>query len=212
MRRLEMSLPSARRLLLVDVALLVWSLTWVAMGIAVYNEARGLSELSATVREVGEAVEAFGASLGTVGELPVIGGPLGGALDEPSQLVQEAGRSARESSESARASIDALSALLGTSVALIPSLPLLILYLPARLSRFREAQAVGAAMRRSGADPAFREFLARRAAQNLSYRRLAEVTGEPWQELADGRFDRLADAELERLGVRERLGRQRGPR
>lgn len=201
-----MSLPSARRLLLVDLALLVWSLTWVATGIAVYSEARGLSELSGTVREVGEAVEAFGASLGTVGDLPVIGGPLGGALEVPSEQVQEAGRSAQESGESSRGSIDALSVLLGMSVALIPSLPLLIIYLPARLSRVREAQAVGAALRHSAGDAAFREFLARRAAQNLSYRRLAEVSGEPWHELAQGRFDRLANAELERLGVQGRLG------
>lgn len=212
MQRLELSLPSARRLLLVDLALLLWSLAWLAIGIAVYNEARGLSELSGTVREVGEAVEAFGASLGTLGDLPVVGGPLGGALEAPSEAVQEAGRSAQESGEQSRGSIDALSALLGLSVALIPSLPLLILYLPARLSRVREAQAVGAAMRRSGGDPAFREFLARRAAQNLSYRRLAQVSGEPWHELAEGRFDQLADAELERLGVQGRIARGGRPR
>ncbi|HEV2075447.1 MAG TPA: hypothetical protein VGR10_04365 [Thermoleophilaceae bacterium] len=211
MRRLEASLPGARTLVWIDTALLVWSVAWIAMGIAVYNEVRGLSELSGTVRDVAQAVESFGGALGGLGDVPLIGDALGGALEEPSQQVQDAGQSAQASGESSRDSIDALSVLLGLAVGLIPSVPLVAVYLPARLSRLHEARAVGAAESRWGGDPLFREFLARRAAQHLSYRRLAEIAPEPWRELQAGRFDRLAHAELERLGVRRGSARERVP-
>lgn len=209
MRRFEASLPSGRTLLGIDIALIVWSVAWLAIGIAVSREVNGLAELSDTVRRVGTAVEASGGALGTLGGLPLIGDAFGDTLSGPAQEIQDAGQSAQASGQASRGSIDALSTLLGLAVALIPSVPLVALYLPARVSRAREARALGAVLRRSGDDPDFREFLARRATQNLSYRRLASVAPEPWRELAEGRYDGLAQAELERLGVDP--GR-RGPR
>lgn len=201
MRRLEGSLPNGRTLLWLDVVLALWSAAWIAIGIAVSQEVEGLTELSGTVRAVGEAVESFGAALGSLGEVPVVGESLGDTLETPAQQVQEAGQSAQSSGESSRESIDALSTLLGLAIALIPSVPLLALYLPARVSRVRDARAIAARVRLSGEDPMLQEFLARRAAQSLSYRRLAEITPEPWRDLAEGRFEPLALAELERLGV-----------
>jgi hypothetical protein len=201
MRRFETSLPSGRTLLGIDIALIVWSVAWVAIGIAVSREVNGLAELSDTVRRVGTAVEASGGVLGTLGGLPLIGDAFGDTLTGPAQDIQEAGQSAQASGQASRGSIDALSTLLGLAVALIPSVPLVALYLPARVSRAREARALGAAVRLSGDDPDFREFLAHRAVHNLTYRRLAGVAPEPWRELSEGRFDGLARAELERLGV-----------
>jgi hypothetical protein len=84
----------------------------------------------------------------------------------------------------------------------MPSLPLLALYLPARVGRVHEARAVESARDSAAGDPGFEELLARRAAYTLSYRQLGEITAEPWSDLAAGRFERLARAELERLGLR----------
>lgn len=209
MRRLEASLPGGRRLLALDAAVLAWTVAWITIAIVIALEFQDLGELSDTVATVGGAAEATGAALGVFGDLPVVGGAVADALAGPAAEIQEAGQSAQESAESARRSVDVLSLLLGLSIALIPSASLLVLYLPARVSRVREAQAVEAARRLAADDPAFHEFLARRAAQNLSFRQLDRVTAEPWRELAEGRFDRLARAELERLGLR---GRLRAPR
>jgi hypothetical protein len=180
-----------------DLGLLAWAAGWIAVGVAIAIEVRGLAELSGTVGTVGGAVEASGAALGMLRDLPLVGG----AFAAPAEGIQEAGRSARASGLESRQSIDALSTLLGLAVALIPSVPLVAAYLPARLARRNEARAVGHAYHQSGKDPAFTEFLARRAAQNLSYRRLSQASSEPWRDLAEGRFDGLAQAELERLGI-----------
>lgn len=201
MRRLEASLPGGRWLLALDLALVVWTLGWIAAAIAIASEVQDLGELSDTVGTIGGAAEASGAALSLLGDLPVVGEAVGGTLAEPAEEIREAGQSAQDSAVTTRESVDALSVLLGLAVALIPSASLLAVYLPARVSRVREAQAIEAARRRAGEDPLFREFLARRAAQNLSFRRLDRVTSEPWRDLAEGRFDRLARAELERLGL-----------
>jgi hypothetical protein len=205
MRRLEASLPGGRRLLALDAAALIWTVVWLAAAIVIAAEVQDLGELSDTVGTVGGAAEASGAALDVLGDLPVVGDAVGGALSAPAAEIQEAGQRAQESAESTRRSVDVLSVLLGLAVALIPTASLLVLYLPARVARVREAQAVEAARRQAADDPVFCEFLARRAAQNLSFRRLDRVTAEPWRELAEGRFDRLARAELERLGLRGRL-------
>ncbi len=209
MRRLEASLPGGRALVALDVALAVWAVGWIVMGIFVAGELDGLADLSETVAAVGRAAESSGSAIELLAGLPLVGEALGSAFEGPARDIQEAGRSAQESAQSTRRSVDVLSVLLGLAVALIPSTSLLVLYLPARISRVREAQAVEAARREAADDPAFHEFLARRAAQNLSFRRLDRVTAEPWRELAEGRFDRLARAELERLGLRGRLRKPR---
>lgn len=197
MRRLEAALPSGRALVAIDVALAVWVTAWIVLAILVGRELQGLGDLSDTVVSVGRAAEASGAALGLLGNLPVIGG----AVDFPAGQIQEAGRSAQVTGESSRENIDALTVLLAPTVGLMPSLPLLALYLPARLGRVREAHAIEAARDSAAGDPGFEELLARRAAVTLSYRQLAEVTPEPWRDLAAGRFERLARAELERLGL-----------
>ncbi len=209
MRRLEASLPAGRWLRALDAAALAWTVAWIAIAVVIALEVQDLGELSDTVATVGGAAEATGSALGVFGDLPVVGGAVADALAAPAAEIQEAGQNAQESAESTQRSVDVLSVLLGLAVALIPSASLLVLYLPARVARTREARAVEAARREAADDPVFHEFLARRAAHNLSFRQLDRVTAEPWRELAEGRFDRLARAELERLGLR---GRLRAPR
>lgn len=201
MRRLEALLPSGRRLLALDLVLAVWTGVWILVAIVIATEVYGLGELSDTVGTVGDAAEASGAALGLLGNLPVVGGAVGAALEVPAAEVQEAGRAAQDSAVSSRDTVERLSVLIGLAVGVIPSVSILGLYLPARLARVREVQAMDTARRRAGDDPLFHEFLARRAAQNLSMRQLDRVTAEPWRDLANGRFDRLARAELERLGL-----------
>ncbi len=179
--------PSAgRRLLAIDLLLVLWAALWIGLGVEVAREVDGLKELSSTVRTTGGAVESAGRSLQSLGSLPVVGPQLG----EPAQQIQEAGRSAVLSGRSSRESIEALSVLLGLAVAVVPSLPLLVFYLPQRLARRREAGALRRLVERADDRPQLDRFLAARALQNAPLNELARVASEPW--LAD-------DADLARI-------------
>jgi hypothetical protein len=78
--------------------------------------------------------------------------------------------------------------------------PVLGFYLPLRLNRRRETQAVRRALRLHGDDPALEDLLARRALAAIGYRDLEQLSAG-WRELSDADRRRLADVELERLGI-----------
>ncbi|HEX9411687.1 MAG TPA: hypothetical protein VF986_08350 [Actinomycetota bacterium] len=192
---------SGRAIRVLDAGLVVWMVAWVVLGIAIGREVRHLTRLSDTVVTAGRAVQETGQALQTLEGVPFVGGRIA-ALD---RRIQAAGRSAVVSGEESRASIGNLAVLLTVTIAVIPTVPILALYAPFRISRRRDVRAVRRAAKRAAKraadDPAFEEFLARRAAQNLPYHRLREVSSNPWRDLEEGRYRALADAELRRLGI-----------
>lgn len=112
-----------------DALVVVWIIAWVALGLAVAREVDGLKELSGTVRTTGLAVEESGRAIRSLGPLPLVGD----RLERPGRRIEDAGRSAASSARSSRRSIERLSVLLGLAIGVIPSVPLVALYLPARL-------------------------------------------------------------------------------
>lgn len=187
-----------RRLATLDLLCAGWVLLWAAVAIAVALELRGLAELSETVGRVGRALSETGVAVGTLSEAPVVGGQLG----DVAARIEEAGASARANARTSHDSVERLTLLLGLAIAVIPSLPLLVLYLPVRLARAREARALREISRRVGPAEVER-FLAERALRCASYHELRRVSSEPWAAMAteEGRR-RLAAAELARLGLR----------
>jgi hypothetical protein len=114
--------------------------------------------------------------------------------------VHHAGQDAVASARTARANARSVGTLLGVSIALIPSLPVLILYVPPRVAGARERRALERAVA-GGVDRWLQEVLARRALVHLPYHRLRRVSEDPLEDLRQGRHARLADAELEWFGV-----------
>jgi hypothetical protein len=192
-------LPGGRVQVLLDVMLLVWTVGWLVIGVVVAYEVRGLADLSDAASKTGRAVVAVGDA---VKDLPIIGDQVA----EPADAVRAAGEEAVASSRSARASARRVGVLLGVSIAAIPSLPVLLLYLPARLATARERRALREAVA-SGADPAVDEVLALRAVTHLPYRVLRGVSDDPAGDLARGSHGSLADAELRWFGVLRPRGR-----
>ncbi|MDP8942652.1 MAG: hypothetical protein M3N16_00790 [Actinomycetota bacterium] len=193
------------------MVLAAWTVAWLAAGLAVGHEVRGLAELSDTVSVFGRSLTASGQAIGALGALPAVGEAIGAA----GERLREAGMSAAGSGRSSRESVEALSVLLGLAVAIIPTFPILAFYLPARLSRAREATAVRRALR--GPDARLEELLALRAAYHLPYHVLTRVSADPLADIAAGRHEALAAAELARLGlpshvVRGTAGDRRGRR
>jgi hypothetical protein len=190
--------------LLVDGLIIVWTAGWLAIGVVVAYEVRGLADLSDAASRAGRAVVAVGDA---VRDLPIVGAE----LETPTDAVREAGAEAVASSRSARASARRVGVLLGVSIAAIPSLPVLLLYLPARLATARERRALRRAVA-GGGSAALDEVLALRAVTHLPYQTLRAASEDPARDLGEGRYGALAAAELRWFGVRrpsDRLGSRR---
>jgi hypothetical protein len=204
--RLEAGLlPGRGTIRVLDVLLTLWVALWIAVGVLAGNELRELRTLSETVVGAGTALDQTGRALETIGEVPLVGeGPaeLGRRVREEAAEMQAAGRSSSES-------IRNLGLLLGLAIAVIPATPVLGFYLPLRLRRAREAGALAERLASGGLDPGLEELLARRAIHTLPYHVLLAVSADPFEDLRTERFDRLARAELRRLGLDAPPGRSR---
>jgi hypothetical protein len=197
--------PSTSGLMIwiIDAVLVVWAFAWIIIGLAVARDVRNLSALSDTVVRAGTAVGETGRALRALEGLPFVGDRIAGVARQIDAAASQAVRSGRESRES----VHDLSVLLGYSVAVIPTLPILAIYTPFRVSRVLEVRAIRKAADRARGDPMFEEYLAHRAVENLPYHKLREITPNPWRDLEAGRHSALAEAELRRLGLRRFRGR-----
>ncbi len=187
----------ARTLRVLDLALAVWVLVWIVLGLRVGAEVRGLSDLSETVTRSGTAVVESSEGLRALEGAPFVGDQ----IEETADRVREAGESAQASGRSSRDSVRDLSILLGLAIGVIPSLPVIGFYLPLRVARVREVRAVRRALRGRPGDPHLLALLATRAARNLSYCDLLELSPDPLGDIAAGRYQVFAEAELRRLGL-----------
>ncbi len=191
-----------------DVLILGWTVAWILIALAVAREVHGLRELSATVVLAGVATEETGKAVGFLDEVPLVGDD----VDRLGARAEEAGRSAQASGRASRESVEDLSILLAIAIGLVPTVPLLAIYVPARIARAREARTVRRVLAEAGDDRLVLVFLARRAVANLPLRQLRRVSTAPWRDLDEGRYEPLARAELRRLGIDppDLLGHGRG--
>jgi hypothetical protein len=195
---LAFPVPTARLIHVLDAAVVVWVAAWIALGLLVGREVRDLRELSDTVVVAGVAVEDTADLVDSLGSIPFVGGQVGEVADE----VRAAGRSAQASGRDSRDSTEDLAVLLALSIGLIPTLPLLGLYAPLRISWAREARAVRQAVAVNPSDPVLLRFLANRALFNLPFQEVTAVSPDPFRDLEEGRVESLANRELRRLGLR----------
>jgi hypothetical protein len=196
------------RIRTLDVVVLVWTIAWIAMGVYVGRDIRELRQVPRTASSTGRAINDVSGSLQRLASLPLVGPRVAPLADR----ARAEARSIEVASQATDESIRELSILLGIAVALAPTVPLLALFVPLRVSQEREARAFRRAVRQKTDDPVFEEFLARRAAENLPYHRLREISPDPWRDIRTGRVRELADAELRRVGVSRARGRVHPPR
>ncbi len=184
-----------------DGVVCFWVVFWLALGAWVGYEMWQLGGLSQSAVDSGRALGTAGRALQDLAGLPLIGSRTGQLGDQ----VVASGSSIVDSGAQAGGSIRALSVLTGVVVALAPTGPVLLLYVPSRAGSRRENRALRAAL----LDPQRTEqaiaHLARRAVANLGFAELVAVTADPDADLAAGRHDHLARAEMRRLGLPETL-------
>ncbi|MEO7131896.1 MAG: hypothetical protein ABIZ07_11020 [Dermatophilaceae bacterium] len=187
----------ARHLTLWDACALFWVVFWLVVGGWIGYSIWQLTGLTTGVLDSGKAIDTAGRALQDLSKVPVIGDRTG---ELGNQVVHTAAQITSGSLQ-AGGSIRALSVLIGTALGFGPMGALLFAYLPWRLGHRAEVRATSRAL----ADPARREAalasLARRALTNLPLEQLLLLTPDPEAELAAGRYEQLAHAEMSRLGL-----------
>lgn len=182
---------------LLDVLVAVWLVLWLVVGVWAGVDLWHLADLGDSVTRAGQALGSAGEALRSLGALPVVG-------DRPAELGDQVLATAADivaRGEESQTRLHQLAWLLAVAVAVMPTAPVVGLYLPLRLARHREVSDLRRALNEHGFDPALRRLLAVRALGNLPLGAVRTVTADPWGDLAGGRVDDLARAELARLGV-----------
>lgn len=172
------------------------------MGGAVAGQVRGLRQLSATAVQVGAALRQTGQTVESLSTVPLVGDRVARA----GRQIDAAGASTIASGRSSRDSIHNLSWMLWVFLAVIPTVPVLVLYLPLRVSAARERRALQRLVDERGEDPVFQRVLAQRALLTMPYQQLLRRDGDPLADKGGPQMRDLARAELIRMGVRMKDG------
>jgi hypothetical protein len=119
-----------RRIVAYDVGLAVWAVVWLVVGALVYRDVREVAELSKPIVDATVALDETADGLKQIGSVPFLSDAAN--LGEIEERIRRASASARVSARSSRESVRELAVLLGIAIALVPTVPLLVLYVPVR--------------------------------------------------------------------------------
>lgn len=194
----DTQLLSARAVRWIHIGVIVWVVVWAVLGLLIWSDIRAQTQLSGDVIKVGTAVKDTGQALGVVGGLPLVGGSMG----EFAARIEKMGAEVEASGEDSKAGVERSAVIAGLCVGILPAAMALFLHLPMRMRWRRHVGTIADALPGSAGDPAFEQYLARRAADTLPWDRLRALSGDPWRAIASGDYRALADAELARLGLR----------
>lgn len=174
-----------------------WVMLWLVIGTWTGYQIWQLTGLSTSTVQAGKALGTAGKALQDLSGIPLIGSRTGELGNE----VATTGTGIVAGGQRAESSIRALAVLVGLAVGLSPAGPVLLLYLPRRLARGREIRGVSRVLQEHGASPVVLAHLANRAVSSLTMAELMKVTPDPAADLAAGRHESLAAAELSHLGL-----------
>jgi hypothetical protein len=182
-----------------DAVVIALLIVFVWLGFRVYHDVDKLSSLGRGLVETGHSIKSgLSAAASALGSVPIAGGALAGALHDASTAT---GNTAVQVGRSGEQDAHNLAVLLGLLMWGIPSLLLLLLTLPGRISSARQVRRARLALTAPDAEQRQR-LLAVRAVLTLPDETLFAYTADPGGDLVAGRFGALASAEIEAMGVR----------
>jgi hypothetical protein len=192
-----------------DVATIAWIGLWGILGFRLFS---GLAELAGAgrlIRDGGAGMISTGGHVaGAVEDIPLVGAD---AATQIRGAFAAAGQPVVDFGSDIERLLVIIAALFGLIVVAIAVVPWLNRYLPWRVARFQRLNAgarvigSGALRARPDAGGEIERILASRALHRLEYAELLEFTPDPFGDWIGGRHDRLAEAELERVGLKARL-------
>jgi hypothetical protein len=192
---IEARLPQ-RSVVAVDVLVVCWTIVWIVVGIAVGSFVERLGAVGDGLEDTGRAIGRAGEAIGGLADVPLLGEGFSTVAAE----IQGVGRDTVARGRSVEEDADRLALLIGLSLALAPTLPIMAVWVPPRVSRERERHALRASLRR--ADGAALAYLANRAVATRGFRELLAVSDDPIADLAAGRHEALASLEMKHLSLR----------
>lgn len=185
-----------------DVATLVWVLFWGAIVWQLFTFLVGFAAAGRAVRDGGQTLIDGGRDLGaSLAGLPLVGSQ---ARDIAQEAFARTGRPLAGFGTELEQFITIVAVAISALLAIVTLAPWLARYLPWRLDRLRRLRAAHRAIRTAPdiGSGAVERLLAMRALTSLEYGTLLEFTPDPLGDWATGRHDRLARAELARVGLR----------
>lgn len=189
-----------------DSAVILWTLAWIAAGLAVHAAVETLQVVSSGLNGAGTTFNQLIAAL-TAAIPRGIPGLSSFLAAQAEALKHLSGDQLIAGAHQIHDGIDRLALLLSLLIALPPILTVLIGYLQWRI---RDAREMGAALafvlaaQRAGRLEQAHAALAFRALSTLSFTELMRASDDPVGDLAAHRYDRLAAAMMKRAGMRPR--------
>lgn len=190
-----------------DVTTLLWLTIWVTLGVRLYGLLANLAASGRFVRDGGNRISGAGESIGSaIEDVPLVGE---GAANGIRGAFAAAGEPLIVFGTDLERLLIIIAALLGTLLVAVAVVPWLNRYLPWRVARWRRLNAASRVIRgrrRGRTEPiptaTIEALLASRAIHRLEYDELLEFSPDPFGDWVAGRHDRLAMAELDRVGLR----------
>ena len=187
-----------RSIVAIDLLVLMWTIVWVVLGVTVGMFVSRLGAVGDGLQDAGRAIGRAGDAVGELADVPVVGEGFAAIATE----IRDVGVETQEDGRAIEDDVDRLAWLIGASLALAPTLPILAIWVPPRVSRERERHALRRSLRTE--DGAALAYLANRAVATRGFRELLAVSDDPVRDLSAGRHDALASLELDHLGLRRR--------
>jgi hypothetical protein len=188
---------------LADTAVVLWSVAWGYLGYLIYNTIMGLEAIADAITNTGLTFDQWIASFrsSVPGGIPGLTQFL---LDIADTLKRYSGDPLITTGHNIHDAILRTAIILALLVA-VP--PIVLVLVPYGMWRWRDMRETGAALAFvriasiTGRAEAARAVLAYRAVSSLSFRQLMSASADPVGDLVEPRYDRLADAMLERAGL-----------
>jgi hypothetical protein len=188
---------------LADTVVTAWTIGWVYLGWLIYQTVLGLEAIADGITNTGKTFNGWIDSFqhAVPGGIPLLTQFL---LDTAAALHKYSGDSLVSSGHHIHDAIFQLAVVLALLVALPP---ILLILLPYGGWRWRDMRETGAALAfvriasMTGRAEQARAVLAYRAVSTLSFRQLMSASADPVGDIAERRYDRLANAMLKRAGI-----------
>jgi hypothetical protein len=191
-----------------DLATAVWVLLWASLGVQLYAALAQLASVGTSIGDAGEGFESAGSSLEAIlSQIPLVGEGAGNIVRDAFQGI--GGPLVHAGADLERLLL-IIAGVLGLLLVAVAVIPWLNRYLPWRRRRWSELNAADRVIRQSAAerrlevtDAEVERVLATRALYRLDYEDLLDQAPDPIGDFVGGRYDRLARAELESVGLRQ---------
>lgn len=184
-----------RSIVAIDLLVVLWTAAWLVLGIAVGTFVERLGAVGEGMQDTGRAIGRAGDAVGQLSDVPLVGE----GFDAIAQEIQEIGSETAQNGRSVEDDVDSLAVLIGAGLALGPTLPILALWVPPRVSRERERHSLRKSLKSD--DGVALAYLANRAVATRLFRELRKASDDPVADLEAGRYEALAALELEHLAL-----------